>query len=228
MDIFSAIVVMVPLIAPAAARYGVDPYHLGVIFLLNLEIGYLTPPVGLNLFVTSFRFQRPIADVVRAALPFLFLMMAVLGLVTYIPALTVVRDAKKQVGGESDAADAGAVAIPFPDGGVWTPERCEREDIKSDAISYEECKSAFKYYPTCASIEGEMDKLDCQTLAIAGANWLAAADAGTVEQLLEDIEEGDDEDEDEDGEDGEDAGSDEDDEDGEAVGLDAGAVDAAR
>lgn len=92
MDIFSAIVIVVPLITPLAKKYGVDPYHLGVIFLLNLEIGYLTPPVGLNLFITGFKFQRPVVEVIRATLPFLLAMVVALGLVTYIPALTVVPD----------------------------------------------------------------------------------------------------------------------------------------
>ncbi|HEU5061336.1 MAG TPA: TRAP transporter large permease, partial [Kofleriaceae bacterium] len=82
MDIFSAIVVVVPLIAPAAAAMGIDPYHLGVIFLLNLEIGYLTPPVGLNLFITGFNFRKPILEVVRASMPFLACMIVALGLIT--------------------------------------------------------------------------------------------------------------------------------------------------
>ena len=60
MDIFSAIVVVVPLIVPIAMKFGVDPYHLGIVFLLNLEIGYMTPPVGLNLFISSYRFEKPI------------------------------------------------------------------------------------------------------------------------------------------------------------------------
>jgi len=87
MDIFSAIVVVVPLITPIAASYGIDPFHLGVIFLLNLEIGYMTPPVGLNLFIASFRFQKPIIDVIRATWPFLLATVVALILVTYIPAI---------------------------------------------------------------------------------------------------------------------------------------------
>ena len=71
MDIFSAIVVVLPLVAPISRAYGIDPYHLGVIFLLNLEIGYLHPPVGLNLFLTSVKFQRPITEVMWATVPFL-------------------------------------------------------------------------------------------------------------------------------------------------------------
>ena len=92
MDIFSAIVIVVPLITPLAKQYGIDPFHLGVIFLLNLEIGYLTPPVGLNLFITGFKFQRPVVEVIRATIPFLIAMVIALGLVTYVPGLTVVPD----------------------------------------------------------------------------------------------------------------------------------------
>ena len=90
MDIFSAIVVVVPLIVPAAATFHIDPYHLGVIFLLNLEIGYLLPPAGLNLFIAAFRFDRPITQLYRAVIPFIVLMVVALALVTYVPALTVV------------------------------------------------------------------------------------------------------------------------------------------
>jgi hypothetical protein len=88
MDIFSAIVVVVPLIVPIALGFGVDPYHLGVIFLLNLEIGYLTPPVGLNLFIASFRFNKPITQLYRSVLPFIGLLGIALIIVTYVPALS--------------------------------------------------------------------------------------------------------------------------------------------
>jgi C4-dicarboxylate transporter DctM subunit len=90
MDIFSAIVVVVPLIVPAAATFHIDPYHLGVIFLLNLEIGYLLPPAGLNLFIAAFRFGRPITQLYRAVIPFIILMTVALALVTFVPWLTVV------------------------------------------------------------------------------------------------------------------------------------------
>ena len=90
MDIFSAIVVVVPLIVPAATQFHIDPYHLGIIFLLNLEIGYLLPPAGLNLFIAAFRFNRPITELYRAVVPFILLMFATLMLVTYVPKLVVV------------------------------------------------------------------------------------------------------------------------------------------
>ena len=89
MDIFSAIVVVVPLILPIALRYNIDPVHLGIIFLANLEIGYLTPPVGINLFIASQRFGKPILTLFRATLPFLVTMLIWLAMLSYIPALTL-------------------------------------------------------------------------------------------------------------------------------------------
>ncbi len=89
MDIFSAIIVVVPLILPIANSYGIDPVHLGIIFLLNLEIGYLTPPVGLNLFLSSMRFNKPILTVVRATLPFIGILLIVLAVITYVPGLSL-------------------------------------------------------------------------------------------------------------------------------------------
>lgn len=89
MDIFSAIVIVVPLIIPVAVSYGVDPVHLGIIFLTNLEIGYITPPVGLNLFISSFRFQTPLVNLYRQVIPFFILLMAVLLLITYWPDLSL-------------------------------------------------------------------------------------------------------------------------------------------
>jgi tripartite ATP-independent transporter DctM subunit len=88
MDIFSAIVVVLPLLLRTAYAYHIDPYHLGVIFLLNLEVGYLHPPVGLNLFITSVKFQRPITEVMWATIPFLITMILALLTITYVPALT--------------------------------------------------------------------------------------------------------------------------------------------
>jgi C4-dicarboxylate transporter, DctM subunit len=88
MDVFSAIVIIVPIIVPVAISYGIDPIHLGVIFLVNLEIGYSTPPVGINLFIASLRFNRPITLLYKASVPYLVLMLIVLLLVTYLPGLS--------------------------------------------------------------------------------------------------------------------------------------------
>jgi tripartite ATP-independent transporter DctM subunit len=88
MHIFSAIVIIVPIIAPLAAAYGVHPVHLGIIFLANLEIGFLMPPVGMNLFMSAYRFERPFGQVVRSVLPFLLLLLAGVLVITYVPELT--------------------------------------------------------------------------------------------------------------------------------------------
>lgn len=88
MDIFTAIVVVVPLILPLAYAYEVDPYHLAIIFLLNLEIGYLTPPMGINLFISSIRFGKPVTYLYRAVLPFIGILAIALVIVTYIPSIT--------------------------------------------------------------------------------------------------------------------------------------------
>lgn len=89
MDIFSAIIVVVPLIVPVAASFGVDPVHLGIIFLTNLEIGYMTPPVGLNLFLASYRFNRPVLELYRSTWVYLLLLLLVLALITWVPALSL-------------------------------------------------------------------------------------------------------------------------------------------
>lgn len=89
MDIFSAIIVVVPLIVPIAEAYGIHPVHLGIIFLTNLEIGYLTPPVGLNLFMSSIRFGQPVLTVVRAVLPYILILIIALIIITYVPEVSL-------------------------------------------------------------------------------------------------------------------------------------------
>lgn len=89
MDIFSAIIVVVPLILPIAEKFGVNPVHLAIVFLTNLEIGYITPPVGINLFISSFRFNRPVVELYKVSVPFLLLMLLALLIITYIPWLTL-------------------------------------------------------------------------------------------------------------------------------------------
>jgi TRAP-type C4-dicarboxylate transport system permease large subunit len=88
MDIFSATVVIVPLIVPMAAVFGIHPVHLGVIFLANLELGYLTPLVGLNTLLSSYRFRKPVVYVARATLPMMAVLLTGVLLVTYVPAIT--------------------------------------------------------------------------------------------------------------------------------------------
>lgn len=89
LDIFSALVIMVPLIVPIAIGYGIDPVHLGIIFLANMQLGYFTPPVGMNLFIASYRFNRPITDIYKATIPFFLVLLAAVLIITYWPALSL-------------------------------------------------------------------------------------------------------------------------------------------
>ncbi len=89
MDIFSAMIVVVPVIMPLAHAYGIHPVHLGIIFLTNLEIGALTPPVGLNLFISSIRFQVPMVKVIQACVSFIAVLLFALAIITYVPWLTL-------------------------------------------------------------------------------------------------------------------------------------------
>ena len=89
LDIFSALVIIVPLILPVAIGYGIDPVHLGIIFLANMQIGYFTPPIGMNLFIASYRFNKPISEIYHATIPFMFVLLATLLIITYLPALSL-------------------------------------------------------------------------------------------------------------------------------------------
>jgi C4-dicarboxylate transporter, DctM subunit len=88
MDVFSAIIIVVPLLVPLGVAYGVDPIHLGVLFLANLGLGFLTPPVGMNLFISSYRFNKPMGEVLKASLPYFGLQFVVVVVITYWPTLT--------------------------------------------------------------------------------------------------------------------------------------------
>jgi len=89
LDIFSAIVLVVPLILPIAAGYGINEVHLGIVFLAAMQLGYLTPPVGLNLFIASYRFEKPIMHVYSATFPFLIILMLSVILITFLPQLSL-------------------------------------------------------------------------------------------------------------------------------------------
>jgi len=89
LDIFSALVLVVPLILPVAAEYGVEPIHLGMVFLATMQLGYLTPPVGLNLFIASYRFDKPIVSVYLATIPFLLILLVSVVIITFWPGLSL-------------------------------------------------------------------------------------------------------------------------------------------
>ncbi len=90
LDIFSALVIAVPLILPVAVGYGIHPVHLGIIFLANMQIGYFTPPVGMNLFIASSRFKQPLLEIYAACIPFMLVLLGALMLITYVPWFSMV------------------------------------------------------------------------------------------------------------------------------------------
>ena len=89
LDIFSALVIIIPIILPIAINYGIHPVHLGIVFLANMQIGYFTPPVGMNLFIASYRFDRPVMDLYRATIPFFFILLGAVLIITYWPDLSL-------------------------------------------------------------------------------------------------------------------------------------------
>jgi C4-dicarboxylate transporter, DctM subunit len=203
MDIFSAIVVVLPLIAPIAEKYGVDPYHLGVIFLLNLEVGYLHPPVGLNLFITSVKFRRPITEVMWATIPFLVTMIVALLTITYVPALTevsasmspydparsgriqdlvaMVHAASEERGVVRDVALVTAACDPLPDRSGHPIHKLFKDcDGIKDEIARGGCQKVFFDVKDC---RGKPDEKPCACKAIAGwvVNNLNAGDDASVQ-----------------------------------------------
>ena len=88
MDIYSAIMVVVPLIVPLGALFGIDPVHLGIIFLANLELGFSHPPIGLNLFMASYSFKQPLTRIYWQVLPFLFVLIFTVLVITYVPQMS--------------------------------------------------------------------------------------------------------------------------------------------
>ena len=89
MDIFSAIIIVVPLITPLGLYFGIDPVHLAIIFIANLELGFLTPPVGMNLFLSSYRFNKPMPIIYKSTLPFFIVMLISVIVITYLPILSI-------------------------------------------------------------------------------------------------------------------------------------------
>lgn len=129
MDIMSAIMILVPLLAPMAAAYGIDPIHLGIVFIVNLELGYLTPPMGLNLFVSSSLFQKPISEVMRSVIPFMALLALALLLVTYVP--TIALGPVRALHGES-------FYVPFPTGEVTEAQEEEPKRAGGGGLTIQE------------------------------------------------------------------------------------------
>ena len=162
MDIFSAIVVVVPLIAPISRAYGIDPYHLGVIFLLNLEVGYLHPPVGLNLFLTSVKFSRPITEVMWATIPFLITMIIALLTITYVPALTAVSVP------EAERTGPVQTLVTLVETGIEESKVAEKDiklvDATGQILLGRDGKPVERHFIDCAKIADEGTKGACQQL----------------------------------------------------------------
>ena len=135
MDGFSAIMVAVPLIVPFAARFHLHPFHLAIMFLLNLEIAYLAPPLGLNLYISSFRFSRPVVSLYRVVVPFLAILGVGLLVVMFVPKVSTML-----VDGDIRKAREKAAAVGEPPREAWQmecvqtdrnhPEPCSEEDKK--------------------------------------------------------------------------------------------------
>jgi hypothetical protein len=179
MDIFSAILLVVPLIAPVAYEYDISPYHLGVIFLLNLEIGYLHPPIGLNLFISSFKFRKPLLEVTIATLPFMLVVLASLLVVTYIPSITVVPPPKPRgtmnnlvvVVKASQQATVNINELTLPHGLKMTQQDCFKVNDENDR---EGCMDLFTKITDCG-LDNEGDEKaikECKTDAIS--TWYEA------------------------------------------------------
>ncbi len=117
MEIFGAIFVVVPLIVPIATHFGIDPYHLGITFLVNLEIAYLAPPLGLNLIISSFRFGEPVTNVYRAVLPFIGVLAVTLLVTTYFPALSTYLPSLSSAQDLSPAESGAPAPGPLPEAG---------------------------------------------------------------------------------------------------------------
>lgn len=90
LDIFSALVIMIPILLPIAVGYGIHPVHLGIVFLANMQIGYFTPPIGMNLFIASYRFKKPIIELYLSTIPYMFILLLALIIITYWPSLSLV------------------------------------------------------------------------------------------------------------------------------------------
>ncbi|MEL6179020.1 MAG: TRAP transporter large permease subunit, partial [Myxococcota bacterium] len=123
MDILSAILILVPLLAKVGAGLGVHPLHLAVIFIVNLEIGYLTPPVGLNLFVASTIFRKDLGEIIRAVLPFMLLMLGCLLVITYVPTVAL---------GPVALMRSKPPVIQFPDGSSKPNKKGKPTEVNSE------------------------------------------------------------------------------------------------
>jgi tripartite ATP-independent transporter DctM subunit len=171
MDGFSAILVAVPLILPFAARFTLGPFHLAMIFLLNLEIAYCCPPLGLNLFISSFRFNRPVVSLYRVVLPFAGILACALLLVSYVPRISDVL-----ILGDIAAARADAAKTKSPPRDAWIMQ-CVQEDRTNPMPCTAEDKKA---WPNGQAPDSAEASEPIPALAGSAAAPSAPPDAGTA------------------------------------------------
>lgn len=150
MDIFSAIVIVVPLIAPLAATFGVHPIHLAIIFLVNLEVGFSTPPVGMNLFIASFRFRQPVVRLYRATLPFLVAALVGLILVTYVEPISTFTVSKE------DATIKGGMGDSSPS--TTEPGTKDQPKAEKKAVFDGICNEEIEGDPDCEDEDLDLDE----------------------------------------------------------------------
>jgi C4-dicarboxylate transporter DctM subunit len=172
MDILSAILIVAPLVAPMAIQLGVDPVHLGIIFIVNLEIGYLTPPMGLNLFVSSGLFNRSIGHVISATFPFTRLMLLGLLVVTYVPDVSIgpvkwwkaSLAAEKEAAGEAPAPESSAsLADLMAQAGIDDEDDYDDEDDdEDDETAGDETEAGERLEQELDALKARVDALESQ------------------------------------------------------------------
>ena len=180
MDILSAILILVPLLAPIAFGLGIHPLHLAVVFIVNLEIGYLTPPIGLNLFVASTLFKKGIGEMVRAVVPFMLLMLGCLIVVTYVPTVSL---------GLVSLSKGGDFYVPFPTGKPAAEEFEEDPSVPSAKPADEPIEAGQEVPGAVKSLDEMMEEMGMD--GDSDTEDTPAEDEGGVkslEELMDEVE----------------------------------------
>jgi len=160
MDGFSAILVSVPLIIPIATTFRMNPFHLGMIFLLNLEIAYVCPPLGLNLYISSFRFERPVVSLYKIVLPFVGLLTLCLGIVTYVPRVSTFL-LEKQIAEENGKDDKSIESCERP-----TFEYDRLQCVQSDPLNRKPCDARSELRHCFAAQNNDLEDADFKNYCV--------------------------------------------------------------
>lgn len=182
MDILSAILILVPLLAPIGFQLGIHPVHLAIIFIVNLEIGYLTPPIGINLFVAGALFEKGLADVIKSVLPFLGLMLSCLLVVTYVPSVSL---------GLVSVSNGGSFVVGFPDGPVAAEKQEEQASEKTpkDEAKPKKPKAKKPKKKGVKSLDQLMNEVDDESGGDAPADKKPKEDVKSLDQLMNEVDE---------------------------------------